>query len=160
VKDPYGVVLAIIRADSDVASIAGTKIGAEASEPPCVVLVDLATTRRPFGPGSGRLGMQYWSGAARCYGTDDPSGSILARALAGTVSDALHGHGPYQGTLTRFMARSYAPEVDGLDRDPDTNWPYYTVQISGYFGTGTGTIAPGAPGSTSGFDIGFDEGYF
>jgi len=132
VLDPFGVILAILRADPAVAAIAGTKVGAEAATPPCVVLVDLASSRRPFGPGSGRLGMQLWIGVARCYGGDDPAGAIAARSLAGAVSDALHGHSSYAGTGGRWMARSYASEIAGMERDPDTHWPHYDVSVEGY----------------------------
>ena len=135
--DPFGSVLAILRADAGVVAIAGTKIGAEAAAPPCVVLVDSATTRRPFGPTSGNLGMQLWAGFARCYGADTPAGAISARALAGAVSDALHGHGPYTGTASRYMVRAYASEIDGMVRDPDTHWPEYVVRIEAHFAAET-----------------------
>ena len=127
--DPFGVLLAILRADPGVAAIAGTRVGSEATSPPCVVLVDLATTRRPFGPGSGGIGLQRWVGAARCYGPDSPTGAITARQLAGAVSDALHDHRPYRGTSSRLMHRGYAAEIDGMDRDPDVKWPMYAVAI-------------------------------
>jgi len=118
-----------------VVAIAGTKIGSEVATPPCVVLVDEATTRRPFGPTSGNLGMQLWQGFARCYGADTPAGAIAARSLAGAVSDALHGHGVHRGTSSRYMVRAYAPEIDGMVRDPDTKWPEYDVRLECYFAT-------------------------
>lgn len=133
ITDPFGTVLAILRADAAVAAIAGTRVGSEAATPPSVVLVDEATSRRPFGPTSGRLGMQLWLGVARCYGSASPAGAISARALAGAVSDALHGLGPTTGTSSRWMARAYAPEIDGMERDPDTDWPHYDVRIEAYF---------------------------
>jgi hypothetical protein len=135
--DPFGVILAILRADSGVQAIAGTRVSSEVSDTlPCVVLTDLTASRRPFGPGTGRLGMQWWVGVAKCYGADSPTGAIAARNLAGAVSDALHNHGPYSGSASRWMARSYAPEMDGMNRDPDTRWPEYDVAIDGYFAAG------------------------
>jgi hypothetical protein len=135
--DPFGVILAILRADAGVAAIASTRIGAEPADTlPCVVIGDLATTRRPFGSRSGNLGLQLWMGFARCYGADSPTGAINARALAGAVSDALHGHGATRGSSSRWMLRSYAADLDGLVRDPDTHWPYYDVRIDGYFAAG------------------------
>ena len=127
--DGFGVILALIRADAGVAAIAGTRIGAEAAAPPCVVLVDLASTARPYGPGSRLLGLQRFLGAARCYGEDSPTGAITARQLAGAVLDALDGHGIHVGTSSRLMLRSWAPTIDGLVRDPDTHWPQYDVAI-------------------------------
>ena len=143
--DPYGVVLAALRADSAVAAIAGTRIGAEVGTLPCVVLVDLASTR------IGRWG-QYWTGVARCYAEDTPTGAITARQLAGAVSDALDDHDAYRGTSLRMMLKAWSPTIDGLDRDPDTRWPLYTVTINGYFAAQT------VPALT-GFDLGFDLGF-
>lgn len=123
--DPYGVILAALRADTDVAAIAGTRIGAEMGTLPCVVLVDLASTRM------GRWG-QYWTGVARCYAQDTPIGAITARQLAGAVSDALDDHDAYRaGTApARLMLKSYAPTIDGMTRDPDTHYPQYDVVIN------------------------------
>ena len=135
--DPFGVVLAIVKADTAVQAIASTRVSSEVSDTlPCVVIADLSANRRAFGQGSGRLGMQWWVGVAKCYGDDSPTGAITARNLAGAVSDALHNHGPYSGTNSRYMARAYAPEVDGMTRDPDTHWPQYDVAIEGYFAAG------------------------
>jgi hypothetical protein len=131
--DPYGVVLAAIKADTAVAAIASTRVSSEmSSSTPCVVLVDLASTRRPFGPQSGGLGLQAWTGVARCYGPDTPTGAITARQLAGAVSDALADKGRVNGTSGRVLVRTYAPELAGLDRDPDTRLPHYDVSITTY----------------------------
>jgi hypothetical protein len=132
------MVLAALKADAAVLAIVGsaTRVSSEFTTAPCVVLSDLATSRRPFGPGSGRLGLQLWMGVARCYGVDSPTGAISARELAGTVSDALHGRGPTLGTSARYMARSYAAEVAGMARDPDTRQPHYDVSVQAYAATG------------------------
>jgi hypothetical protein len=130
VKDPYPAVLSALRADSAVVAIATqAKVSSTVQAPPCVRLIDNSSTRNPFGQGSGRLGLQLWIGFARCYGTDDPAGAILARQLASAVSDALHGR-IFPGST--FVFRAYAPDIEGLDRDPDTKWPYYDVRVEAY----------------------------
>lgn len=123
--------LGVIRDDPAVAAIAGTRVSAVAEAPPSVKLIDTAATRRPFGPGSGRIGMQLVLMVARCYGPDSPTGAITARQLAGTVSDALDGKGA-QRSGTRYVARANAPEIDGMSRDPETKWPYYDVRLEIY----------------------------
>lgn len=131
--DPFGTILGLLRANTAVAAIASTRVTSEAPTTlPGVQLVDLATSRRPFGPSSGNLGLQSWTGVARCYAADTPTGAIDARRLAGAVSDALHGRGWYRDSSNRYMLRAYAPEIDGMDRDPDTRWPFYTVRIEAY----------------------------
>ena len=136
--DPFGVILARLRADTAVLAIVGSaaKVSSEFTSAPCVVLTDLASTRRPFGPGSGRLGMLGWTGVAKCYGSDTPTGAIQARQLGGEVSDALHDLGRYDGTSGRVVARTYAPEVAGLLREPPppagTHLPRYDVSITAY----------------------------
>jgi len=130
--DPFGLILGVIRADAAVVAIASTRVSSEVSDTlPCVVLTDSATTRHPFGPGSSGLGLQAWTGFAKCYGADDPTGAIAARNLAGAVSDSLHGRGVTRDG-SRLMLRAYAPDIDGIDRDPDTRWPLYTVRIEAY----------------------------
>jgi hypothetical protein len=130
VKDPYGTVLVLIRDDPAVTAIVGQKVSGSAEAPPSVQLIDNASTRRPFGVGSSGLGLQYWQGFARCYGPDNDTGAITARQLAGAVSDALHLHPAYRGST--FILRTYAPDIDGLSRDPDTHWPYYEVRLEVY----------------------------
>lgn len=128
-KSPYGTILVTIRDDAAVAAIVGDKVSSVAEEPPSVRLLSGPRTRRPFGPGSGRVGMQLWFGLAQCYGTPDPAGAILAEQLAGLVSDALHGrkiHG------AAYVARCWASEIGELLRDPKTDWPYHTVRIEAY----------------------------
>lgn len=129
-KDPFGSTLTMIRDDAAVAAIVGQKVSGEAEAPPSVQLIGNARTRRPFGAGSGRLGLQLWTGFAKCFGTDDPTGAILAGQLAGAVSDAVDGHGPYAGST--YIMRAYAPDIDEIQRDPDTHWPYATVRLEIY----------------------------
>lgn len=131
--DPFGLVLSLIRGDSGVQAIASTRVSSEAPTTlPAVQLVDLATSRRPFGPTSGNLGLQAWTGVAKCYGADNPTGAITARQLAGAVSDALHGRGVSKDATNRMLLRAYAPDIDGMDRDPDTRWPFYSVRVEAY----------------------------
>jgi hypothetical protein len=132
-----GALITLLRADSAVAAIAGTKVRGEVlagTEPPMVVVTDDGATRRPFGPGSGRLGMALASMLIRCYGPDSSTGAITARQLAGAVSDALHGLQPTT-VGTKYLAAGYAPEISGLLRDPDTRWPYHVVTADIYFAT-------------------------
>ena len=126
--DPYGPILALIRDASAVTAIVGQRVGNEVEAPPSVQLIANATTRRPFGVSSGRLEMQLWIGIARCFGVDSTAGAILARQLAGAVSDALHGRSPTM-VGTKFIARAYAPDLDGVNRDPDLHWPYVDVRL-------------------------------
>lgn len=130
-KDPYGALVALLRGDSAVTAIAGARVSSEAQAGPCVQLIDTVSTVRPFGPGSGRMGMQRWMGVARCWGTSSPTdvtGAITARQLAGAVVDALHNHRPTT-VGDRFVARVYAPDIDGVVRDPETRRPWYDVRI-------------------------------
>jgi hypothetical protein len=133
--DPFGALLVLLRADPAVAGIAGVKVRGEASgDPPMVVITDDGTTRRPFGPGSGRIGMQLVTYLIRTYGPDNPTGAIQARQLAGAVSDVLHGLPPTT-VGTKYLARGYAPEISGLLRDPETRWPYHVVTVDLYAAT-------------------------
>lgn len=132
-----GALITLLRADSAVAAIAGTKVRGEVlagTEPPMVVVTDDGATRRPFGPGSGRLGMQLVTYLLRCYGPDSPTGAITARQLAGAVSDVLHGLPPTT-VGTKYLAAGYAPDISGLLRDPDTRWPYHVVTVDIYAAT-------------------------
>jgi hypothetical protein len=132
VKDPFGAVVTLLKADTAVAALVGTRVSSEIGElMPCVEVIDSAATKRPFGPGSGRMGMQLWLGRARCWAADSPTGAITARQLAGAVSDAIHNQRPTT-VGTAYIARAYAPDIDGLDRDPATRRPYYDVPISVY----------------------------
>ena len=130
VQDPFGAVLTIIKADPAVAAIT-TRVSSEVQAMPCVQLIDDSTTRRPFGVGSGRMGMQLWLGYARCWADDSPTGAIAARQLAGAVSDSLHNHRPTT-VGTRYLARAYASDIDGITRDPDTRRPFYDVRLEVY----------------------------
>lgn len=123
----YGAVVSILQADSAVAAIVGARVGPNTVSTPCVQLVDNAETRRPYGPGSASVGMSYWQGFAKCFAPDTPAGKAQARALAGAVSNALHGIKATVGTC--YIARAWASDIEGLDRDPDKKWPLYTVRI-------------------------------
>lgn len=131
-KDPIGSVLVLIRDDPAVAAIVGTKVSTiiDAGGPPFVQIIDNSATRRPFGSGSGRLGLQLALMFARCYGADTPAGGRQAKQLAGAVSDALHLRGSYLGST--FLLRSYAADIDGINRDPETKWPFYDVRLEVY----------------------------
>lgn len=131
--DPFGIILATIRGDSGVQAIASTRVSSEApSTLPAVQLKDGPSTRRPFGATSGNLGLQAWTGFAECYAADNPTGAITARQLAGAVSDALHGLRGVRDASDRFIFRAYAPDIEAMERDPDTRWPFYTVRIEAY----------------------------
>ena len=133
-KDVYGAVVTLLRADTAIATIVGdvnTKIGARITGPPAVKLIQNVTTLRPFGALSGWLGLQRAIYFARCFGvvTDaDPTGSILATQLAGAVVDALHNKTP-RTVGTAFLCRAYAPDIAGVERDPDKLWPYNDVRV-------------------------------
>ncbi len=124
------MILATLKADTGVTAIAAAaNISSEFTSVPCVQLVDTATSMRPFGPGSGRLGLQRWIGVAKCYAGDSPTGAITARNLAGAVIDALDLLGPKYGTSDRYTAQIQASDMDGMERDPDTRYPHYDVVI-------------------------------
>lgn len=132
--DPFGAIVLMIRDAPAVAAIVSGRVSANAEAPPSVQIVANASTRRPFGAGSGRLGLQLAIYFAKCYGPDSPAGGIQARQLAGAVSDALDGVGGV--TMgTRFIARAYAPDIEGMERDPDTHWPVCAVRIECYAAT-------------------------
>jgi hypothetical protein len=134
VKDVYGALVTLLKADTAIAAIVGdvnTKIGARITGPPAVKVIHNATTFRPFGAGSGWLRMQRAIYFARCFGvvTDaDPTGSILAYQLAGAVVDALHNKVP-RTVGTAFLCRAYAPDISGVEKDPDKLWPYNDVRV-------------------------------
>lgn len=127
--DPTGAVITFLRANAGVTGIAGVKVRGEVlagEEPPLVVVEENAVSRRPFGPGSGRLGMQLSTVLIRCYGGDSPTGAIQARQLAGAVSDCLHGARP--GVVNgKQLLLTYAVDIGGPDRDPLTRWPFRPV---------------------------------
>ena len=133
-KDPFGTLLVAIRDDAAVAAIVGSgsaaRVSADAEEPPSVRLAAGPTSRVPFGTGSGRVGMQGFTLLAFCYGPLGPTGPIVARQLAGAVSDVLHGLGPVHGST--YLARVWAPDIGDLLIDPDTKWPYHTVRAIAY----------------------------
>jgi hypothetical protein len=116
-----------------VQAIVGTRVSSEVQAMPCVQLIDLVSTVRPFGPGSGGTGLQRWIGVARCWSSDSPTGAIQSRQLAGEVQDAMDQHWAAQ-VGTRFICRAYAPDIDGLTRDPDTHRPYYDVRVEAIAG--------------------------
>lgn len=130
-KDPFGSVLVVIRDAAAVSAIVGSaanaKVSNRAEAPPSVQLIDQVSTRRPTGIGSSRLGLQLWQGIARCFGPDAIGGDVTARQLAGAVSDAVHGRHAVAGST--FLVRAYAPDLDGVFRDPVTKWPYYDVRL-------------------------------
>jgi hypothetical protein len=128
--DPFGAVVTLLRADTAVAAIVSTRVSSEVGTLPCVQIIDSATTRRPFGPGSASLGLQLWSGFARCYAADTPTGAVTARQLAAAVSDALHGIKARVGS--RYIARAWAPDIDGMERDPELRYPFYDVRLELY----------------------------
>jgi hypothetical protein len=79
------------------------------------------------------MGMQLWLGFARCWAEDSDTGGITARQLAGAVSDALEYH--HAATIgTTFVARAYAPDLDGMSRDPATKRPFFDVRVEFYAG--------------------------
>lgn len=130
-KDPFGHVLAILKADAGIlALVAAGNVSSEFTSTPCVWLSDLSSTNRPFGPNSGRLGLQGWAGVAKCYASDTATGAILARQIAGAVVDALDLKGPRYGSSDRYIAQLQAPEMDGMERDPDTRYPHYDVVVN------------------------------
>lgn len=133
-KDPMGWLITTLRADTAVAALVSSKVRGEVLDgetPPLVVVTENATTRRPFGPGSGWIKMQLATYVAKCYGPDATTGAITARQLAGAVSDAVHNHSPSK-VGTTYVARAYASELEGLQRDPDTRWPHVDVRIDLY----------------------------
>lgn len=135
--DPIGAVITLLRADTAVAALVSQRVRGEVldREPlPLVVVVENAATRRPFGPGSGRIHMALSTIVCRCYGPDSPTGAITARQLAGAVSDALHNLPPTT-VGTKYLARGYAPEIGGMERDPVTKWPMTPVVVDIYYAT-------------------------
>jgi hypothetical protein len=152
VIDPFGPILRILRADAATLAIVGTDdtriSGNLPKQFPCVQLIDSATTRRPFGVGSAGLGLQLWTGYARCYGAKDTprasaqSGSnvALARQLAGAASDALHQRNGQSGSA--FIVRAYAPDIEGVQFDPDLRIPFYDVRIEAYLGASAVEAVP------------------
>lgn len=157
--DPLGALITYLRADTAIAAIAGSRVRGEVlagDAPPLVVVEENAATRRPFGPGSGRIGMQLSTVVCRCYGADSPTGAIQARQLAGAVSDALHDARP--GVISgKYLVITYAVDIGGADRDELTRWPFRPVIAEVYAavdavnpqgatpGTGALTLGPFVP---------------
>lgn len=145
-KDGFGAILTLIRGIGPVAMLVEVdRIGSTVPADPdglrkaFIQLRDMPASRRPFGPGSGRLGVHLWRGIAQCYGptrssvTGDPiaTGPITARQVAGALSDGLHNRGPITVDST-FVSRVYAPEISEQQTDPHTGWPFYTVRLEAY----------------------------
>jgi hypothetical protein len=132
VVDPTGVLMDMVAGDAVVAGIVSDRVRGEIKgAPPMVHVFQNAATMRPFGAGSGRIGMQLATYILRCYGADSNVGAIQARQLAGAVVDVLDYH---RATTigTKFIARVYAPDMGGLERDPVTKWPYFDVRADVY----------------------------
>jgi hypothetical protein len=131
VDDPFGMVVSLLRASTPVTAIVSTRVSSEVMGMPCVQVIDQVSTTRPFGPGSGRMGMQLWMGVARCWAEKTPTGAIQARQLAGAVADTLHNLRPT--TLgDRYIAKAYTPDIDGINYDPDSHRPFYDVRIEAH----------------------------
>jgi len=128
VQDPFGLVLVTIRDDDVVAALVGDRVSANAEQPPSVRLRAMPTSRYPFGPGSGHLGLQRVEYVAQCYAEPTPTGEMEARALAGAVSDAIHNRRDITNG-TGFILKAYAPDISEILRDPDTRWVYHQVRI-------------------------------
>lgn len=133
IKDPFGAILILIRDDPTVAGIVSGKVSDLVEDPPSVFIEDIDDSLTPFGTDSGRIGVQFWNGIARCYGTDDETGAILARQLAGAVAGVIHNHGPIRVGATQVYRMK--ADIAGRFRDPDTHWPYYDVRIEAYAAT-------------------------
>lgn len=109
--------------------------GSRTDPRPCVVVVQLVRSRTPFGPGSGRIGLQRPRYAVRCYGAPDAKGDGRvarrnSRELAGAVSDVVHQKGPRVDATGRAIHLSVDVGAGSPGVDPDTSWPYETVVIS------------------------------
>ena len=130
-EDAKGALITLLRSSTAVTAIVAGRVGAYDAAPPSVRIRAMPASRRPFGPGSGRLGMQLFRAVAQCYGDDSPTGQVLARQLAGVVSDFLHNRGPATVGST-FIARMYASEISEALRDPDSKRPCHTVRVELY----------------------------
>lgn len=136
--DPLGTLIDMLRADTGVRAIVGAdKISALSRTPPAIRIRDMGSSARPFGRGSGRLGVQLALYALQCYGPSKgvdgqpvDTGPITARQLAGAVVAALDHRGPYAGST--YVLRAYAPEIGPALVDPDERWPYHTVRVELY----------------------------
>jgi hypothetical protein len=136
VKDTFGAIVTLLKADPAVAAIVGTKVSISAQGPPSVQLIENSGTVRPWGVGSDRAGIQRAVYLARCFGlaTDvEATGAQQAKQLAGAVIDALNNKTPRK-VGTAFLNRVYAPDWEGTQRDPDTRWPYIDVRIEALAG--------------------------
>jgi len=137
-KDPMGTLVDILRSDPALTAIVAVDhIGTRQTPPPAVRIRDIGMSTRPFGRGSGRLGLVLGLYAIQCYGPavdamgkPIDTGPITARQIAGAVVDRLDLLGPHAGSS--YFLRVHTPEIGPALVDPDTRWPYHTVRAEVY----------------------------
>lgn len=132
VADLLGPIVTTVKNDTAVAAITARVRGGELAQgdtAPAVVIVSLANTRSPFGPGHGRLGLQQPRIAAQCFAMTHQQ----ATQLAGAVSDALHllSNKTISNKTLRLVQDT---GWGGVVLDPVTNWPTETVvfEVTGH----------------------------
>lgn len=137
--DPTGFLLITIRDDSAVAALTTRVRGGEpapgdAIGPPYqrfIVLSQLGRTREK------RVPIQEVRFIAKAYGLTHQD----ATALAGAVSDAVHGIGPIRNASGVVMFQAFDDGGEGSTADPDTGQPHADVVISVIAGTRAAPIA-------------------
>lgn len=128
VEDVMGALVILLRTTDAIHELVSNRISAIVEAPPSIQLQVQGATRYPFGRGSDRIRTQRQYAIAKCYGTTDPTGVILARQIAGRVSARLHNYGPATVGST-YIRRIYAPDISEALVDPGTRRPYHTVRI-------------------------------
>jgi len=132
--DPTGFLLTTIRDNATVAALVSGRVrGGEpapgdALGPPYqrfIVLSGLHPQREK------RVPIAEVRYVAKCYGLTHQD----ATALAGAVSDAVHGIGPLHNAAGVVLFKAFDDGGEGATKDPDTKQPMAAVVISVIAGT-------------------------
>lgn len=130
-KDPMGKAITEMRDDTAIAAIVQAKVGSEPGEtwkPPYIVIAEQGFSLAPFGPGTGRVGLQLVLYAIKCVGPKNETGKIKVRQLVGAVCDVFHNKGGRKGSSVIF--RSDVQSGGSELTDPGTGNPYQIVVVA------------------------------
>lgn len=130
-KDPMGKAITEMRDDTAIAAIVQAKVGGEprkAWKPPYILIAEQGFSLTPFGPGSGRLGLQLVLYSIKCIGPNSETGKQTVRQLVGAVCDVFHNKGGRKGSTVIF--RSDVQSGGGELTDPGTGNPYQIALVA------------------------------
>lgn len=133
--DPLGKLLTEVRDFPAVAAITSRVRGeelAQGDKPPLVIIRTFPTSRLAGAP---RLPVLRHGFAILCYGTSPKQATQLALAVA----EAVHNLEPRTNAGGTAIYQSFHGTINGVEIDPDTQWPFRTLFPSALVSTATVT---------------------